>query len=254
MLGDAVQVPAVQLPPAVPGGTTGSSQAGGPGPGRHRPAVRPRRAGEPVGEDLVDDRRRGPRRAAARRLESRKSPASVTSWAWTPVPLQPPVAPRAAAEQEPVAGQRVAHRDVEAPPGLGRRLPVDVARQQVRLGVRGGPGPRPGARRRPAARAGTPARSRRARARRWRRAARRRRGAAGRAGTRASWSALDRAGGQAADDVALQELEQRHRRDGEDAACRRRTPRSCCCAPATPGRTGRPRRSWPSPGSGRCWR
>ena len=60
VLGDAVQVPAVELPPAVPGGDDRVVPGGGPGPGRRRPPVRPRRAGEPVGEDLVDDGVAGP--------------------------------------------------------------------------------------------------------------------------------------------------------------------------------------------------
>ena len=95
----------------------------GPGrPGRRRPA--------PSGRS---GRGRSGRRRASRaqaggggaNVTSGSRSTSGTSWAWTPVPLQPAVARGAALEQEAVAGHRVAHRDLGAPPRLGRRLPVD---------------------------------------------------------------------------------------------------------------------------------
>ena len=124
------------------------------------------------------------------------------------------VAGRAAVEQEPVVRHRVAHDDVGTPPRLGVGRPVDDGGVEVRLAVahRAHRDLRGGAR----VRDPQPDRHRLAElpAPASRRGARSRRGAARCAG---SPSALHGPGGDAADDEALQELEQQHRRDGEDA-------------------------------------
>ena len=81
--------------PPSPGGTTGSSQARGPGPGRQRPPVRARRAGEAVGEDLVDDRVAGP--GGRRRGAGEPEVAGVGDVVGVDAgAVEPPVAPRAA--------------------------------------------------------------------------------------------------------------------------------------------------------------
>ena len=142
VLGDAVEVAAVELVADLV--ALGLAREDGVAPGgrdrpvRHRrPPYGAPRAGEAVGEDLVDDRLARPRR---RRDVVADEPEVAGVGDVSPVHpgrVEPGVAGRPTREDEAVRRRGVVHDDPPAPPGLAlvAAPAVDPQRDEVRLGV-----------------------------------------------------------------------------------------------------------------------